>query len=64
MPCSSTSQDVVLVILVGNAAQSYQGVQSSALDEFVHEILVVLEDLLQREECSTLVAARHVQQFV
>lgn len=58
---ANTSENVVLVVLVGNSTEFYQARKTIVLHKLVHEVLVVLEDLFEGKKCTTLVPTRHVQ---
>lgn len=43
------TQNIVLIVLVGVVSHANQTIKSPKADESVHQILVLLEDLLQRK---------------
>lgn len=49
------TQNVVLIVLVGIVSHAHQTIEAPKADESVHQILVLLEDLLEREERPTQV---------
>lgn len=61
---SEGPQNVVLIVLIRAIAHAHQAIEAAEGHEGVHQILILLEHLLQREEGPPQVAALRGEEFL